>query len=110
MSQLTQSDVDDITDAEVISGTTKSLPDWKNIPKEFRKDIYNGTVYGRIITGWYTGDPIPDAELAFNPGFREDGKAVYRFINAHLKSFQPDHDHKIAGCAYLLSQIMTITE
>lgn len=110
MNPVNQEDVDNIGPIDLASGTTRCLPDQESIPVEFTRDAYNGTIYNRIIMAWYIGDPPPGAEIRFNPGFREDGPAVKKFIMAHLNSFDPDHFHKIAGCAYLLSKIVTVKE
>lgn len=108
--KITQNDVDATTDAEMAYGTTRCLPKWEDIPEQFKQDIYYGTIYNRMIDAWFTGSALPQGEVSFNPGFCHDGKDLYRFITAHLRSFAPKHEHKIAGLAYLLSQVVTIKE
>lgn len=108
--QITQSDVDATSDLEMAFATIRCLPKWEDIPAEFKKDIYDGTIYNRMVDAWFTGSALPQGEVSFNPGFRHDGKALQRFITAHLRSFAPKHEHKIAGLAYLLSQVVTIKE
>jgi hypothetical protein len=107
---ITQADIDATERGETIWGTTRCLPEVWDIPPHFLIDIYNGTSYGRMIIAWYTGDPIPDVQVTFNPGFKADGQGLKQFIMAHLKTMIPNHDHKIGGCAYLLSQVITIKE
>lgn len=110
MSLVIQADIDAIERGETLWGTIRCLPKLEDIPDVFLRDIYNGTWYSKIVTAWYTGDPIPELQVEFLPGFKPDGKALKRFIMAHLNTLIPEHDHKIAGCAYLLSQIIELKE
>jgi len=107
MTTVTQKDIDATHAKEVSYGTTRCLPLFNEIPEEFHdtKNIYN-----RMIDSWYIGEPLPKGEVKFKPGFREDGQALKAFINAHINSFSPSYERKIAGCAYLLSQIIEVTE
>lgn len=105
---ITQSDIDNTSDLEAAFTTTRCLPKWEDIPDEFKKSPYTGTVYNQIIDAWFCGSPLPEASLTFKEGFTADGKKVQRFIMAHLRSFEPKHEHKVAGCAYLLSQVITV--
>lgn len=107
---ITQADIDSIKRGETIWGTTRFLPAWDTIPKCFVREMYGPNLYSKFIDAWYSGSPLPDVTVEFNSGFELDGKALKRFIMAHLNTFIPDHDHKIAGCAYLLSQVITIKE
>lgn len=108
--QISQSDIEKTTDLEAAFATTRCLPKWEEIPAEFKQDYTSGNLYIAMIDAWFCGSPLPNANITFNPGFKEDGKAIQKFIMAHLKSFDPKHEHKIAGCAYLLSQIITLKE
>jgi hypothetical protein len=107
---INQSDIDKTTDLEKAFATTRCLPKWEDIPEEFKKELYTGTLYNRVIDSWFCGSALPNAGIVFNPGFEAEPKKVFHFIMAHLRSFEPKHEHKIAGCAYLLSQIMTLKE
>lgn len=106
---LSQGDVDSISREEYLRGTTRFLPELKEVPTQFRKELYGPNLYSRMVDAWYTGSPIPEANVSFNPGF-SNAAAIKRFICAHLVSFESEHEHKIAGCAYLLSQILTLKE
>ncbi len=106
---LSQSDINSISRNEWIFGTTRFLPPMKAIPKQFIKELYGPNLYSRMVDAWYTGSSVPVAVVSFNTGFY-DAAAIKRFIMAHLVSFEPEHEHKIAGCAYLLSEILTLKE
>lgn len=72
------------------------LPAMGSIPKEFFKD---SNPWNKWISKWF-----------FN-GLKEFAVAVegvnFKDAHAHIKvilaSFEPKHEHKIAGCAYLAS-------
>ena len=96
----------DITDLELVFGTTKLLPDFEQVPDEFKI----GNVYTRLLDCMFANMPIPAGTVAFRPGFDdpETPKHLVRVIEAHLQSFEPKHQHKIAGLAYLVSLVCKI--
>lgn len=79
-------------------GAMKILPPYKDIPKEF-KDWNNKWV--EVVSTWFFSG-IKNAKWKPKPGV-ETGKAL-RVIKCCIGSFEPSHEHKEAGCAYLLSQ------
>ena len=90
----------EVTDAELAWGKIKGLlPDRKDIPEEFYNDSNDWT---RIISIWFF-DGLPlDAEV--KPKDDIDISMAVRHISAILKSYEPKHEDKVAGCAYLLSE------
>jgi hypothetical protein len=110
MTNLTQADIESITDEEYTYGTTRFLPPVQAIPDPFWGWFkgYERDVYFRIAEAMYVGEPAPIGEVSFNPGF--NGKGMQRFLKAHLHSVQPEYQHKMAGLAFLISMIVTITE
>lgn len=112
---LTQVDIDSITDVEVAFATTKCLPAEEEIPEAFRgayRADYDSNVYVKLVDALFCGSKVPEGALTFNEGFDsspEGTKKLYRFTMAHLRSFEPNHQHKISGIAYMLSLIVTIT-
>lgn len=90
---------ENITQVDVAFGPSKLsefLPPMDSIPKEFFNEV---NPWNRWISQWF-----------FN-GLKEYAIAVdginFKQAHAHLKvilgSFEPKHEHKIAGCAYLAS-------
>lgn len=76
------------------------LPELKAIPEDVPR------VWGHFIGYWfaaiYTGKGLPaDIEFHAKSGF--DAEKAYRHIDTCMRSFQPKHEHKTAGCAYLAS-------
>ena len=101
---ITQADIDSITKPEAVWGTTRLLPPEVEIPKEFWKT----NIYTRIADSMFVGESPPRGEIHWNPGFRDDGPAMMKCLMAHMKSFGPKHEHKIAGVAFMISKIMTV--
>lgn len=79
----------------------KLLPPWSDIPEEFKS---NHEKWNKVVWEWfYRG--LAGAVFAPKPGINE-GKAI-RHIGAIMKSWQPKHEHKTAGCAFLLSRFFS---
>ena len=102
MYSLTQEQID----TEVGTSTSQFLPSIKDIPKEF----WQGNIYTQVIEAWYVGEKGPPALYVFNTGYGPDAKKIKAFMNAHLMDFEPMYEHRIAGVAYMLSKVFTITE
>lgn len=95
-----QVEVPDLTKVEVILGSIKHLPPMKDIPEEFQK--YHGTKWNKIMSKWFYGGLPGDTE--FIPKEGVDAKKAIAALGAILASFEPKHEHKEAGVAYLMSQ------
>lgn len=112
--QLTQEDINSITHPEWAFGTTRLLPKESQIPDEFWVPWdKNPNIYVQIADAMFCGNPAPAGEITFNPGFDGSPEGVQkylRFLQAHLRSFQPEYEHKIAGLAYMISVVTTIKE
>ena len=99
---LKRESLNTITDVEIAFGTTKLLPPFDAVPDEFKR----GNDYTRLLDHLFSGQPLPDGEIVFREGF-DDTEApalLNRVVMAHLRSFEPKHEHKIAGIGYLVSQ------
>ena len=99
---LTREALETITDSEMAFGTTKLLPAFEQVPEEFKR----GNAYTRLLDCMFAGVSLPDGKVEFRPGFNdpEAPKLLLRVIHAHLRSFEPKHEHKIAGLGYLISK------
>ena len=102
MYSLTQAQID----TPVEASTSQFLPPIKEVPKEF----WQGNIYTQIIEAWYVGEKGPAALYDFNEGYTQDGKKIKAFLMCHLKDINPMYEHRIAGVAYMLSKVFTITE
>ena len=73
------------------------LPDWKTIPEEFK----NGrTKWNRLFNDWFY---FGLKQLDFTPREGIDKSVAAAHISAIMRSWDPQHEHKEAGCAYLMS-------
>jgi hypothetical protein len=112
---ITQADIDSITDLDVAFATTRCLPKEEEIPEAFRgayRGDYKSNIYVALVDALFCGEPVPQAAMQFHAGFEKTGenpKLLQRFTMAHLRSFEPSHEHKISGIAYMLSLVVTIT-
>jgi hypothetical protein len=104
---LTRAKLASITDAEVAFSTERLLPKCGDIPRDF----FNGNIYTRIAEAIFFGGKIPSGELHFREGFIDDAAAtdLRKCIQAHIGSFGPKHEHKIAGVGYMFSQVCEVT-
>lgn len=78
----------------------KLLPKWDDIPEEYRN--MNGiTKWNKMVSDWFFCG-IKDLKLKPKDGI--DTHKAMSHIRAIMSSWEPKHEHKEAGCAYLLSQ------
>lgn len=74
------------------------LPDYASIPEEFKQ---GHTKWNQIVCEWFFNG-LPKG-TKFVPKDDIDKTEALRHIQTCLGSFQPKHEHKEAGVAYLLS-------
>lgn len=92
----------DVTDAEIAfgGGTDRLLPAYKDIPEEF-KDWNSRNKWNKLFNDWFFNG-LKNANFVCREGVDKD-KAM-RHLKACMGSWAPKHEHKEAGCAYLMSQ------
>lgn len=100
--KLLRDSLNTITDVEIAFGTTKLLPPYDAVPDEFKR----GNDYTKLLAHIFAGQALPEGEIVFRDGFAdsEAPALLNRVVMAHLRSFEPKHEHKIAGLGYLVSQ------
>lgn len=77
----------------------KLLPPYATIPEEYKR---GHTKWNKVVSRWFFAGLPKETRFVPKPGIDEaDAKAHLRAI---LVSFEPKHEHKEAGCAYLLSK------
>lgn len=83
---------------DVALGNAKHLPKRERIPKEFwdRDNAFN-----ELASLWFFSG-LEANVLAAKQGVTQS--AAMAAIAAILRSFDPSHEHKIAGTAYLISE------
>lgn len=100
--QLTPEQIGSITDPEWAFSTERLLPSWDDIPEEFK----DGNLYTKVAEAIFHGEPIPDCGIEMKEGVEPE--KLNRCIRAHLKSFGPKHEHKIAGVGYMIACACTL--
>lgn len=74
------------------------LPEFDVIPDQFKR---TSTPWCRFVSMWFAG-MLPD-DIGFYPKPGIDAAKAWRHISTCLRSYEPKHEHKMAGCAYLAS-------
>jgi len=97
-------EIPEISDIDAAFPVKVPLPKWEDLPKEFRRDWHNGrNKFTEIAsTIFYKGGRLSDFGLTPKDGV--DILKAQRAIMACLRSFEPKHEHKIAGVGYMLSE------
>lgn len=103
--ELTPEEVAPVTDVELAFGTTRLLPAWEDIPHEFQ---CAQTKYCEVVAGIFYGN-MPNFDVQLYPEFASMGQQVFKCLRAHITSWTPKHEHKMAGTAYMLAKAMHIT-
>ncbi|RKN75023.1 hypothetical protein [Paenibacillus ginsengarvi] len=92
--------VQEVTDLNLAFGgdMKKLLPPYNEIPQEFRSER---SKWNKVVSDWfYYG--LKNAE--WNPKEGVETQKALRHVKAIMGSWEPKHEHKEAGCAYLLSE------
>lgn len=91
-------DYQDISDVEVVFGTTKLLAKRADIPEEFT--FMGHSKWNKLFSDmFYCGLK----ELNITPKEGIDVNAALKCIKAHMGSFEPKHENKEIGVAYMMS-------
>lgn len=99
---VTPADMASITDVEMAFSTERLLPDESDIPREF----FEGNAYTDLAEAIFLGSELPNRELELKEGYTPE--MLVRAVRAHLGSFAPSHEHKIAGVGYMIAQAATL--
>lgn len=89
-----------LTKLDLAFGNVDHLPPWEKIPVEFRR--LHGPWCQQVARWFFMGaDKEWVDRITPKPGV--DKTAALLAVQAILRSFEPKHEHKEAGAAYLLS-------
>jgi hypothetical protein len=78
---------------------SKLLPSMDSIPEEFKR--WPGGKWNKVVSDWFFCG-LKNAKWVPKPGINTSKALDHIF--AIMVSFEPKHEHKEAGCAYLLSE------
>lgn len=75
------------------------LPDYKDVPEEFKQ---YGNKWASLVSKWFFSGLDVKKDL---PPIKQgiDLNMALRHLGACLSSWEPKHEHKTAGVAYLMS-------
>lgn len=77
------------------------LPVWDEVPAEFKDDTTQSRKWRQFQRDWFFSGLESADGLVAKPGI--DKQTALRHLNACQRSYQPKHEHKEAGVAYLAS-------
>lgn len=100
--QLTPEMIGSITDPELAFSTERLLPEWKDIPDDFRR----GNIYTKLAEAIFYGWAMPECVVELFEGI--EAEKLNRCVRAHLQSWGPKHEHKIAGVGYMIACACTL--
>ena len=100
--QLSPEQIDSITEPEVAFSTERLLPPWEAVPEDFRM----GNVYTELATAIFYGTELPKCTIILNEGV--EAEKLNKCIRAHLQSWGPKHEHKIAGVGLMIASACTL--
>lgn len=101
--EITAKQVNSITDVEVAFSTMRFLPPREVIPDSF----WEGNTYTGLADAIFFGWALPALSIDIKDGIGPE--ALRRCVEAHLQSWGPQHEHKIAGVGYMISCMATLT-
>lgn len=82
------------------NNTDKYLPKWEEIPEDFKRGYGEAQKWVKTVNDiFYCGVNIVEVKL--KDGI--DKKLALGHLMAVLLSFEPKHEHKMAGVSYLMS-------
>lgn len=92
--------VQEVTDIQIALGgaAMRLLPAMSHIPQQFKED---GNPWVKLTNQWF-GKGLNAASFRAKEGV--DKTKALRHLKAIMSSFEPKHEHKIAGVAYLMSE------
>lgn len=94
--------IPELTGVERAFGCIKHLPPMAEIPDKFK--TVDDTPQNEFIGKWFFKGLREEDVAELIPKAGVDKKKALIAISAILRSFEPQHEHKEAGCAYLLDE------
>lgn len=94
----TMTQIPELTDIQVAMGHIGHLPKYDSLPEEFQREQHPACLF--VINWFHMGADL--SQLTPREGV--DQSKALRALAAVLRSWEPKHEHKIAGAGYLLDQ------
>jgi hypothetical protein len=93
--------VPEMTDLDIAFGNIKHLPDYDTIPEQYQS---GRTIWNDLTSKWFFFGLKQEDFEGIEPKPGVDPKKAFRALGAIIGSFEPKHEHKEAGVAYLFSE------
>jgi len=92
-----------VTGADVVFGgrMNELLPQWKDIPEEFRRETATAKKWTDVVDTWFFCG-LKNAQWKPKEGINQAD--ALRHLKAIMGSFEPKHEHKTAAVAFLMSK------
>lgn len=84
------------------------FPSYKDLPEHFFKDA---NAWHRVVSLIFFNGPTCEElehDFVFKPKHPDTFLRDYRIFFDHLNNRRYEHNYKMAGCAYMFSQFMTM--
>lgn len=95
-------EIDPITRAFPANVVGTLLPPWDEIPEEFRRNWLTDPWCKQASTWFFDG--VDRTRSTIEPREGIDAEAALRHLGTCLRSWEPKHEHKIAGVGWLMSR------
>lgn len=92
--------VPEFSDVDAIFPTDTCLPPWETLDEEYQRNSHPCCKIASTL--FFNGGRLEDFGLTPKAGV-DKGKAI-RALGVCLGSFEPKHEHKIAGVGFLLNE------
>lgn len=92
--------IPELTRIDVVFGNIEHMPAYASVPESFKE---SNNPYVEFISRWFFGGLKQEDLDRLKPRPGVEKVTALTAIRAILGSFEPKHEHKEAGCAYLLS-------
>lgn len=100
--ELIPEQIASITMPELAFSTERLLPSLDDIPDDFKR----GNIYTELAEAILYGRPLAPSEIQLKAGVEPE--ALNKCVRAHLQSYGPKHEHKIAGVGYMIACACTL--
>lgn len=94
--------IPEITPIESAFGCIKHLPLMAEIPEKFK--TFDATPQNKFIGKWFFKGLRQEDVAELIPKVGVDKQKALKAIAAIMRSYEPQHEHKEAGCAFLLAE------
>lgn len=96
-----------VTDADLVfpASVRDWLPPYDSVPAEFKR---RDNPFVQFVKEWFfRGIDLKEWALERLPGISDDeAQERWKQVQCCLGSWEPKHEHKEAGCAYMLSRFL----